>query len=171
MFYKASLDTTTKVMSAFVAVLFVFLGNQSVTEIIASNDDLSTLLLHTWILLVMLTTFVGAYLFSVRGYLIKGDTLIIRRHVRPRNIAFADIESVRMPVPKEFSGTIRTFGVGGLFGYFGTFWNRRLGSMTWYATQAKNRVLIKTKSGKKIVITPDDVRLFDLLRSRSDNGV
>src|SRR5690606_10205942 len=77
MFYKASLDTTTKVMSAFVAVLFVFLGNQSVTEIIASNDDLSTLLLHTWILLVMLTTFVGAYLFSVRGYLIKGDTLII----------------------------------------------------------------------------------------------
>ena len=52
--------------------------------------------------------------------------------------------------------TVRTFGVGGLFGYFGKFANRALGSMTLYATRRNNYVLIITTDERKIIITPDE---------------
>jgi hypothetical protein len=57
-------------------------------------------------------------------------------------------------------GTIRTFGVGGLFGYFGKFHTPNIGHITFYATQRVNKVLIVTKQGKKIILTPDDIGLI-----------
>lgn len=56
--------------------------------------------------------------------------------------------------------SIRTFGVGGLFGYFGKFANAKLGNMTWYATRRDKTVLIKTAGNKKIILTPDDPNQF-----------
>ena len=51
--------------------------------------------------------------------------------------------------------TIRTFGVGGLFGYFGKFFNSKIGRLTMYGTRRNNTVLIETDN-KKIILTPDD---------------
>ena len=60
-------------------------------------------------------------------------------------------------LPREqLRGMIRTFGVGGLFGYYGKFFSASLGHITMYATRAKGMVLITTTTGKKIVISPDD---------------
>lgn len=60
---------------------------------------------------------------------------------------------------------IRTFGVGGLFGNYGKFYTQGLGNITMYGTQNKNFILIKTEN-KKILITPDDLRIIDHLKSR-----
>jgi hypothetical protein len=51
---------------------------------------------------------------------------------------------------------IRTGGIGGLFGYYGWFRSSNLGSIFYYATQSKNRILIELNDGEKIMITPDD---------------
>ncbi|MDZ7614650.1 MAG: PH domain-containing protein [Flavobacteriaceae bacterium] len=67
---------------------------------------------------------------------------------------------------KQLKWTIRTLGVGGLFGYFGYFWNREIGSMIWYTSQQKNRILITLKNEDKIVISPDDPSLYDSLKWR-----
>ena len=50
----------------------------------------------------------------------------------------------------------RTFGVGGLYGYYGKFYNRTFGSMTWYATRRDKLVLVKFQNKKKIILTPDE---------------
>ena len=55
---------------------------------------------------------------------------------------------------------MRKFGSGGVFGYIGKFWNKQQGNMIWYATDMKNPVMIETKNGKKIVLTPDDREQF-----------
>ena len=57
-------------------------------------------------------------------------------------------------------GVIRTFGVGGLFGYYGQFYNSKIGSMTWYATRQNNTVLVRTIDNKNIVLTPDEPEKF-----------
>ena len=62
----------------------------------------------------------------------------------------------------------RSGGVGGLFGYYGNFYNKKFGGdMKWYATQMKKFVIIKARKVKKdntgpysrkfnvIVLTPD----------------
>lgn len=79
------------------------------------------------------------------------------------NLKFDDIEQVRAVEEGEMNGLIRTFGVGGLFGYFGKYYANRIGNMTLYATQRKNRILIITKQHKKIVITPDDLSMLEKL--------
>ncbi len=56
--------------------------------------------------------------------------------------------------------TIRTFGVGGLFGYYGEFVNWKLGNMTWYATRRDKTVLIETVDDKKLIVTPDEPEAF-----------
>jgi hypothetical protein len=71
---------------------------------------------------------------------------------------------VRTLADNEAKGTIRTFGVGGLFGYFGKFHTPGIGHSTFYATQRKNKILIVTSNDKKIVITPDDNSLAEKLK-------
>lgn len=60
--------------------------------------------------------------------------------------------------------TIRTFGVGGLLGYFGKFYTPQIGHMTFYATQRTNRILIVDKQGKKFLLTPDDISLIEKIK-------
>lgn len=67
---------------------------------------------------------------------------------------------------REIGTMIRTFGNGGLFGYYGKFHSSKLGSMTLYATQSKNRILIKTIHGSQIMITPDDLSLVEALQEK-----
>jgi len=57
-------------------------------------------------------------------------------------------------------GSLRLFGIGGFFSYCGSFKNRVLGSYKAYATHRKNTVVITTKEGEKIVITPSNPELF-----------
>lgn len=72
----------------------------------------------------------------------------------------ADIKSVELIEKATLSGTIRTFGVGGLFGWYGKFANSQLGNMTWYLTRRDKPVLILKKDSKKILISPDQAEAF-----------
>lgn len=69
-------------------------------------------------------------------------------------------------------GSIRTFGIGGLFGYIGYFKNSILGSYKAYATNSEKAVLIET-SDKPIIVTPDDPDLFvkNLNQAQQNNQV
>ena len=61
---------------------------------------------------------------------------------------------------KDIRNCVRTFGVGGLFGYYGCFANFTFGSMTWYATRKDKAVLITTNTNKKVLVTPNDPVAF-----------
>ena len=52
-----------------------------------------------------------------------------------------------------------------LFGYFGKFYNRNFGHITCYLSQRRNLIYIKTKAGKKMLISPDDVNFGNYLKT------
>ena len=56
-------------------------------------------------------------------------------------------------------GSLRTFGIGGLFGYIGRFRNRRIGGYTAYVTDALNSVVLRFPD-KTFVLSPDDPQAF-----------
>lgn len=114
------------------------------------------------------STFI-CYLYSVKSYTVTADKLIMNRRLRTWNkeIVLNNIESIRLSEEEDFYGAIRTFGVGGLFGYYGSFRSRKLGNFKMNATNSRNRVIIRLKNPNQImVISPDDGALVDDIRSK-----
>ena len=157
--YKASLDTLSKIITGVLIIIFFAIELTSLQLFSGERDNSNKILIQSGTLLFFILVIAGCYLFSTKKYLLNGKELIIVRPIKERIILLSDIEEIRPVAKGEMRWTIRTFGVGGLFGYYGKFYNRKFGSMTWYTTQLKNRIFIRIKSGEKIIITPDDISL------------
>lgn len=97
-----------------------------------------------------------SYAFSPQYYIIEDKRVIIKRLVSSVVINRAEIKSVDIIPQDDMKWTLRVFGSGGFFGYYGKFSNKKFGMMTWYTTQRKNYVMLTLESGEKIVLTPDN---------------
>lgn len=162
--YKASLDTLAKVMTTGIFILFAGIGLSSINAIWHAAGDRTTILIHGSVLFLFVAILLGSWLFAPQSYTLDTTALSINRPIGKVIINRSSIQEARMIDEGELKGTIRTFGNGGLFGYYGKYYNATIGHMTWYLTQPKNRILIVTTEGKKIVISPDDAGLVDNLK-------
>ena len=158
---KASLDTLSKVVTVGIIALFAAI---SIGGFFCANGNSTIILISTGVLLFVTSITMGCYLFSPQGYVLNPDDLIIKRPLKDRSIKLSDIIETHAVVDTEMKYTLRTFGVGGLFGYYGKFYNPKFGSMTWYTTQRKNRIFIRTNKEEKIIITPDDISLLSRIQ-------
>lgn len=151
-------------MTFGVVILFIAIGRTSVRVLLGFDTiDAASIFIHSGILLLFITILLGSYLFSPQKYEIRERQLIIHRLAGGITINLNDIIEIRTIKKGELSGTIRTFGNGGLFAYYGKFYHSAFGSMTYYVTQRKNMVLLQTDTGKKIVISPDDTNMANRL--------
>jgi len=164
--YKASLDKFAIGITIFIIILFIVLGCNSANEIIKANGNVSNALAHTGILIFFVLTLVICYLYAPVSYSISSSDLTIIRRAHNKAIHLSEISEVQRITNEDLKGMIRTFGVGGLFGYFGRFYNSKLGHLIVFATQRKNQILIKTNNGKKIIITPDDASMIENLKAK-----
>ena len=162
--YKASLDTLSKGITIGVFILLIAIGQISIRELIVVPEESAEILMHSGILLLFIVILLGSWLYAPQSYIIENKNLTIIRPIGKVSYRLSDIKQVRALAKSETKGTIRAFGVGGLFGYFGRFYIPRIGYTTFYATQLKNKILIVTNSDKKIVITPDDTSMIEKLK-------
>lgn len=162
--YKASLDVMAKVITTVICILFAVVIYRSIQAMIDSQGDLSAILINSLISVFLLVVIIICYIYSPASYTVDRSGLSINRPVGNVHVDIKDIVKFRTLTDNDMVGMIRTFGVGGLFGYFGKFYNASIGPVTLYATQRKNRILIHTRQGKSLIITPDDLTLVDRLR-------
>ena len=162
---KASKDNVVKIVTALVFVLFGFIAQQNVRDLITATD-LTTVVINCSVLLFLIAIIFVCYILSPRYYQLDETTLTINKAIKSRKLLLREISDVKLITKEDLKGTYRTFGVGGLFGYYGKFRNQHLGAMTWYATQNKNYLLLVLKSGDKIVLTPDDIQLVNVLKQK-----
>ena len=94
-----------------------------------------------------------AALFTIRGYVLTMDTLLIRRLVWNSRVGLSGLQSAEVDA-KAMSGSIRTCGNGGMFCFAGKFSNNRLGSYRAFATDPNRSVVLKF-SDRTVVVTPD----------------
>jgi len=104
-----------------------------------------------------------SYLFKPSNYVVTSYSFIINRPLGEIEIPLNNIESAEKVEDKDMRFSLRLFGVGGLFGFYGIFSNKKFGRMRWYASRRNRFVLIKTTGNKKIVITPDDISLAEMI--------
>lgn len=150
--FQASLDNSAKIITVLVTLLFggiIFFG--------ITNYGHSKSTLFTAVFLAVI--YIVCWLLRPLRYIITDTELQIQRPLGKIKIKKEDIKSIDVLQKSNISGAIRTFGVGGLFGYYGKFFNQAFGSMTWYVTRSDNPVLITTAKSK-ILVSPDENEHF-----------
>jgi hypothetical protein len=155
--FRASQDTKTQVITAIV-ILVLFAAAYLPTWL--GSDNATHPFIIMGIPLINLTIIGAAYYFSVRGYYIDNEALIIGRPFSEVKILRSDIVKVELLSEDPLKNAMRLMGNSGVFGYYGSFSNPILKRFTMYGTQTQNYVLILTLSGKKIIVTPDEAEAF-----------
>lgn len=100
----------------------------------------------------------GCAIFGVYGYSIQDGKVKILRLGWSKDFDFSEIKKVEHK-PNAMLGSIRRFGIGGLFGYIGYFSNSILGKYKAYATHTKKTVLLLVND-EQVVISPDNPKEF-----------
>jgi len=119
--YKASKDLTVQIITIGVVILFAFLGYKSIMGLINSNGNLAPILFHWSVIVFLFGTLLLCFLYAPKSYSVNEDKLVIHRPLNDKYIPIDSIVEIRPINKSEFKGTIRTFGVGGLFGNYGKF--------------------------------------------------
>ncbi len=149
--FTASLDKTALVLTLLVTVVFaVLIGGQ---YSFISDGGQATPLYTTATCLLLYGL---AFAFHPMSYTVTEAEVRIGRPLRDVRIKRAAIRrAVALPA-QDLSASVRLFGVGGLFGYYGKYANHILGRTTWYATRRDTPVLLETTDNKKYILTPND---------------
>ncbi|MCK5115789.1 MAG: hypothetical protein KAR44_04265 [Candidatus Aegiribacteria sp.] len=103
-------------------------------------------------------------LFTVRGYSISENIFRVRRLLWYTDIDISMLQSVEYD-PKAMTGSLRTFGNGGLFSFSGSYKSGKLGSFRAYVTDFRKCVVI-TAARQTVVVSPGNPELFvEVLRN------
>jgi hypothetical protein len=105
-------------------------------------------------LLLLICIFGLAYLFRPYQYLIEDGQIIIQKTIFPKKIPLNNIETITSVEYKDLKVRLRLWGSGGLWGWYGIFVSTEYGNIRLQITEKENLVLIATKDGKHIVISP-----------------
>lgn len=90
------------------------------------------------------------------SYMLRPRLFVSPTHFEMRSILYSiklPIREIKMvEMDQERTVNIRTFGIGGVFGYFGYYNGKDL----WLVTNNSKRVVLKTTKGKTYVVSPQD---------------
>jgi transcriptional regulator with XRE-family HTH domain len=90
---------------------------------------------------------------GVQGYSLRDGQLLIHRLGWSTRYPLSEITELTVN-PQAMVGSIRVFGIGGLFGYIGYFRNTILGKYLAFVTD-RSKCLVVGLGEKRIVISPD----------------
>lgn len=146
-------------------ILWVGLSGYLLYEIFTQTENTEPLIGLIVFNLIMLPTMLACEGLSPQRLEIGVSQIVILRRYNSVVIRRDEIKSIEKLPENAMRGAIRTGGVGGLFGYFGKFYTRSIGSFSLYATGSNNLFLIRKWDGKNIVVAcsePDKMEYLKL---------
>lgn len=155
MTYKTSLDNSTKITTTAITILFAVIIITQFLLIKAAGTSIPVITSFALLLI-----YFAVFLYRPVNYILADDEIIIKRTLGDVKIKRSEIKTVQQLERSDLAWSLRIFGVGGLFGYWGKFSNKKMGTMTWYSTRKDKAVLIETINNKKVIITPDEPQQF-----------
>lgn len=141
------MSTTVRTMTVGVAALFVAIPIAAWTAV-----GWREALVVTLVMLLPATIFWFFWRETpVRLEIDEWTVRVVMRSGSERDIRLACVRSVRILCKDDLRWIIRMGGNGGVGGYTGLFWNRRLRYFTLYAASMDELMLLVTMDGKKYV--------------------
>lgn len=148
------------------AAVFVITSLVAFAMIVAVADEspIAKTVMYILVVIVLPLPLAAAYLYSPVHYELTEEALIIRRRLASVVVKISDVASIDYLNPSFLQDMNRTGGNGGVFGFYGDFTAGR-DRYQLYLTQSRNIILIITRTGEKLVISPDDRHMVQLLRA------
>jgi len=147
--FPLSWDTLVKGMTA--GVVFLVLTLAVIYGLLLDNRSLAI-----GLVLILFCVLAVPLLWAPQRYLVKGNLVTVQRRI-------GDVSILVSREPERWSWTwwgLRLFGSGGLYGYFGYFYMKRIGTVRMYATNRHNLVLLVDEKGRKILVSPNEADRF-----------
>ena len=158
--FRASLSRKVVIITGFVAVIMIVVSASA----IMSQPDMNRAAQLALAILPIAALGAGL-LFRVWGYDLHADHIRVRRIAFPVRLPIAPLKSVEQ-APDLMKRSVRTFGNGGLFGFYGRFWKPGFGKFHAYVTNPENTVVLNSEE-KMIALSPDQPQVFvRMLRER-----
>ena len=155
--YKTSLDAPAKAITWALCAIFGMLAlNQLYTYSRSPRETVDAVAAAVQIAF-LLGLLLFAWLYSPQGYSVRDGALVIHRPWKPVTIPLAEIRNVQLLSPDEVSpgGNFRVFGVGGLFGYYGVFFQPNLGGYVRFYLRNKENHILDDTTGGRLLLSPD----------------
>jgi len=156
--FKNQWDRTTKWTTALCLLIFSAVLYYMIRDFILSTA-ISNKVMDIIIIFIIFDIITFSWLLSVKEYFINRETLVIKRIVLPITVKLADINSIQRVDEKFIKDSLRFFGNGGFFGFYGIFKNSTQGKYHAYFADSSNLILIETDK-KKILISPENADVF-----------
>ena len=136
-FKTARLDTTAIVITVLVMAFIIGLGILFIAKVP-----------HGWIWALAMMLIPGiSYALSPKQYVLNGSHLLIQKVMgKTISIPIQDIKGYTIIENLAKTKITRTFGNGGLFGYYGMFSTAEYGPINCQLTSLKNSIIIETDS-------------------------
>ena len=138
--YKAPWSSSLIVISSVVTVICLGVAIQ----LVVSGGS--------WAALLPLVIIFGGLLFTVRGYTVTSDAILVHRLFWSTRLSLSGLESAEV-VPNIMRGGLRLFGNGGLFSFTGFFRNRSLGVYRAFVTD-QHRTVVLPFPKRPVVVSP-----------------
>jgi len=148
-FKTAEMDGRTKMLTIILLVLLPLLA---ISSFFIRPQKLSISVLLT---VVFIAVIFISYAFVPKRIALSSEQILIQNLFGAVVINLNEIKSIKILEKTGFN--LRTFGVGGLFGYFGYFNGRDV----WYVTNIYKKVKITLKSGKIYMLSPENPEMFE----------
>lgn len=141
--YQAPWSTSLIVISSLTTVLCVGI---TVGMLWSSQEVLP------WLALLPLTIVCGGALFTIRGYTVSADAILVHRLFWTTRLPLAGLQSAEFE-PDAMRRSIRTFGNGGLFSFTGFFRNKALGTYLDFVTDPHQTVVLHFPN-RTVLVSP-----------------
>ena len=146
--YEAPWSTSLIVMSVLTTVVCLGVTVGAWLSIAAKHPPAEL----DCVALLPLVILFGTALFTIRGYSISSDNILVYRLLWQTALPRAGLESAQFE-PEAMRGSIRTFGNGGAFSFTGFYYNKRLGSYRAYVTDPR-RAVVLCYANRRVVLSP-----------------
>ncbi len=157
---KSSMDRGTKGKSIFVLVGFAVIITMTLLISRKSEENISVLF-ALGLLALYLALLVYGILNTPYSYQLSDELLVINRRRSSFKIPLHEIKLAREFNMDDRKGIVMTFGVGGVGGNLGRFSTKMHKKLHVLTSRDSNWTLIRMKTGKKYVISPDNIELIN----------
>jgi hypothetical protein len=151
-FPAARMDRFTRLVSFAVVVFLALVTGAIAATMPGTGPAVATIVLALGVLVV-------SFGYAPAGYEVGPGVLRVHRRLFGAKEFALDGEVGRVPW-RIGLGSIRIVGSGGLWGWYGLFWRRGLGTYHAYVTDRTRIVACETADGRAVIVSPADADGF-----------
>lgn len=106
----------------------------------------------TWLAVLLIALLFASALFTVRGYSVRPDAILVHRLFWTTRLPRAGLQSAQV-APNAMRRSIRLLGNGGLFSFTGWFRNKAFGTYRAFVTDPQRAVVLHFRR-RTVIVSP-----------------